>query len=98
VTTGLSLVNILRPPSPSTKIMIKVLPPDRIPVADPNQLGDRCSTRYRDLMTHGYVVQSRWKLNDPPDMDMALDSIVPESLDWRHIDEGPECVSIMLFV
>ena len=28
----------------------------------------------------------------PPlaDMDMALDNIVPESLNWRHTDEGPE--------
>ncbi|KAH9950497.1 hypothetical protein B0H21DRAFT_776735 [Amylocystis lapponica] len=24
------------------------------------------------------------------DMDMALDKIVPESLDWLHTDEGPE--------
>lgn len=24
------------------------------------------------------------------DMDMALDNIVPESLNWRHTDEGPE--------
>ncbi|EDR15628.1 uncharacterized protein LACBIDRAFT_243327 [Laccaria bicolor S238N-H82] len=24
------------------------------------------------------------------DMDMALDTIVPESLDWRHTDEGPD--------
>ncbi|EIW86625.1 hypothetical protein CONPUDRAFT_115159 [Coniophora puteana RWD-64-598 SS2] len=24
------------------------------------------------------------------DMDMALDSIVPESLDWVHTDEGPD--------
>ncbi|KAH8835152.1 hypothetical protein DL96DRAFT_27397 [Flagelloscypha sp. PMI_526] len=24
------------------------------------------------------------------DMDMALDSIVPESLAWRHTDEGPD--------
>ncbi|KAF8974015.1 hypothetical protein BDZ97DRAFT_1778003 [Flammula alnicola] len=24
------------------------------------------------------------------DMDMALDNIVPESLSWRHTDEGPE--------
>lgn len=24
------------------------------------------------------------------DMDMALDTIVPESLDWLHTDEGPE--------
>lgn len=24
------------------------------------------------------------------DMDMALDSIVPESLPWRHTDEGPD--------
>ena len=26
----------------------------------------------------------------PLDMDMALDNIVPESLSWRHTDEGPE--------
>lgn len=24
------------------------------------------------------------------DMDMALDTIVPESLNWRHTDEGPD--------
>lgn len=24
------------------------------------------------------------------DMDMALDNVVPESLDWKHTDEGPE--------
>jgi len=24
------------------------------------------------------------------DMDMALDNIVPEALDWRHTDEGPD--------
>ncbi|KAK7694815.1 hypothetical protein QCA50_002003 [Cerrena zonata] len=24
------------------------------------------------------------------DMDMALDNIVPESLDWLHTDEGPD--------
>jgi hypothetical protein len=24
------------------------------------------------------------------DMDMALDNIVPETLDWQHTDEGPE--------
>lgn len=24
------------------------------------------------------------------DMDMALDNIVPEDLNWRHTDEGPE--------
>jgi len=23
---------------------------------------------------------------------MALDHVVPESLDWKHTDEGPECV------
>lgn len=27
-------------------------------------------------------------------MDMALDHVVPESLDWLHTDEGPECVSL----
>ncbi|TIB70577.1 hypothetical protein E3Q23_01814 [Wallemia mellicola] len=24
------------------------------------------------------------------DMDMALDRVVPESLPWEHVDEGPE--------
>ncbi|KAF8237760.1 hypothetical protein L208DRAFT_1388678 [Tricholoma matsutake] len=24
------------------------------------------------------------------DMDMALDNVVPESLNWRHTDEGPD--------
>jgi hypothetical protein len=24
------------------------------------------------------------------DMDMAMDAIVPEDLNWRHTDEGPE--------
>ncbi|PAV22366.1 hypothetical protein PNOK_0232300 [Pyrrhoderma noxium] len=24
------------------------------------------------------------------DMDMALDKIVPESLNWQHVDEGPD--------
>ncbi|CCA67448.1 hypothetical protein PIIN_01279 [Serendipita indica DSM 11827] len=24
------------------------------------------------------------------DMDMALDTIVPESLEWTHVDEGPD--------
>ncbi|KAH9937081.1 uncharacterized protein B0H18DRAFT_1081364 [Fomitopsis serialis] len=28
--------------------------------------------------------------NYDPDMDMALDKIVPESLDWVHTDEGHE--------
>ncbi|KAJ7837529.1 hypothetical protein B0H14DRAFT_2791043 [Mycena olivaceomarginata] len=28
--------------------------------------------------------------NYDPDMDMALDHIVPEKLEWLHTDEGPE--------
>ncbi|KAJ3813763.1 hypothetical protein F5876DRAFT_86896 [Lentinula aff. lateritia] len=28
--------------------------------------------------------------NWDPDMDMALDCVVPESLDWLHTDEGPD--------
>jgi thiamine phosphate synthase YjbQ (UPF0047 family) len=28
------------------------------------------------------------------DMDMALDKIVPETLEWLHTDEGPECVHL----
>jgi hypothetical protein len=30
-------------------------------------------------------------------MDMALDSVVPESLNWLHTDEGPE-YAIGLFI
>jgi thiamine phosphate synthase YjbQ (UPF0047 family) len=30
------------------------------------------------------------QLRVPQDMDMALDNIVPETLNWRHTDEGPE--------
>ena len=26
-------------------------------------------------------------------MDMALDNIVPETLEWLHTDEGPEYVA-----
>ncbi|KAJ3788023.1 hypothetical protein GGU10DRAFT_263769 [Lentinula aff. detonsa] len=33
-----------------------------------------------------------WVIID--DMDMALDRIVPESLDWLHTDEGPEYYDI----
>ena len=29
-------------------------------------------------------------LTVPQDMDMALDNIVPETLDWQHTDEGSE--------
>ncbi|KAI0271383.1 hypothetical protein BC834DRAFT_818750 [Gloeopeniophorella convolvens] len=29
------------------------------------------------------------------DMDMALDNIVPESLNWRHTDEGPDTVVVV---
>ena len=28
--------------------------------------------------------------SDCADMDMALDNIVPETLDWLHTDGGPE--------
>ncbi|KAL1697303.1 hypothetical protein GGG16DRAFT_83762 [Schizophyllum commune] len=28
--------------------------------------------------------------NYDPDMDMALDHVVPESLNWEHTDEGPD--------
>ncbi|KAI0660468.1 hypothetical protein C8Q70DRAFT_1044439 [Cubamyces menziesii] len=28
--------------------------------------------------------------NFDKDMDMALDNIVPENLDWKHTDEGPD--------
>lgn len=31
-------------------------------------------------------------------MDMALDTIVPESLPWEHTDEGPEYVLTLNFL
>jgi secondary thiamine-phosphate synthase enzyme len=30
------------------------------------------------------------------DMDMALDNIVPETLGWRHTDEGPDDSYVLL--
>ncbi len=30
------------------------------------------------------------------DMDMALDHVVPESLNWLHTDEGPESVHFIM--
>ncbi|PPQ88669.1 hypothetical protein CVT25_010245 [Psilocybe cyanescens] len=32
--------------------------------------------------------------NYDSDMDMALDHLVPESLNWRHTDEGPEWIFV----
>lgn len=35
--------------------------------------------------------QSYWlATTNQLDMDMALDTIVPENLNWLHTDEGPE--------
>ncbi|KAF8640797.1 hypothetical protein AX17_000446 [Amanita inopinata Kibby_2008] len=36
------------------------------------------------------TVNENWDIDVRRDMDMALDNIVPESLDWRHTDEGPD--------
>ncbi|KAF8730476.1 hypothetical protein AX14_005529 [Amanita brunnescens Koide BX004] len=36
------------------------------------------------------TVNENWDIDVRRDMDMALDSIVPESLNWRHTDEGPD--------
>jgi hypothetical protein len=30
------------------------------------------------------------QLFSAPDMDMAMDKVVPETLNWKHLDEGPE--------
>ncbi|KAF9511694.1 hypothetical protein BS47DRAFT_1146686 [Hydnum rufescens UP504] len=30
------------------------------------------------------------QLSSTPDMDMAMDRVVPESLNWKHVDEGPD--------
>lgn len=49
----------------------------------------------------GYSIQSTDITKDSPvhiDMDMALDNIVPESLNWLHTDEGPEYVHLDLSV
>ncbi|KAF8642319.1 hypothetical protein AX16_009589 [Volvariella volvacea WC 439] len=36
------------------------------------------------------TVNENWDRDVRRDMDMALDNIVPESLAWRHTDEGPD--------
>ncbi|KIP11423.1 hypothetical protein PHLGIDRAFT_27908 [Phlebiopsis gigantea 11061_1 CR5-6] len=36
------------------------------------------------------TVNENWDSDVRKDMDMALDNIVPESLAWRHTDEGPD--------
>lgn len=46
----------------------------------------RCPQRCERVRCHTKMVV----LKSLQDMDMALDTIVPESLDWQHTDEGPE--------
>lgn len=46
----------------------------------------RCTQRYGVTYSHPRLFV-KWA---PVDMDMALDTIVPESLNWKHTDEGPE--------
>ncbi|GAW07983.1 hypothetical protein LENED_010017 [Lentinula edodes] len=36
------------------------------------------------------TLNENWDPDVRKDMDMALDCVVPESLDWLHTDEGPE--------
>ncbi|KAF9069140.1 hypothetical protein BDP27DRAFT_749323 [Rhodocollybia butyracea] len=36
------------------------------------------------------TINENWDPDVRRDMDMALDSVVPESLNWRHTDEGPD--------
>ncbi|KAJ3514373.1 hypothetical protein NLJ89_g2412 [Agrocybe chaxingu] len=38
----------------------------------------------------GLTVNENYDKDVRRDMDMALDTIVPESLNWRHTDEGPD--------
>ena len=41
----------------------------------------------------GYLVLAQLHILYILDMDMALDTIVPETLEWRHTDEGREYVA-----
>ncbi|KAJ4489353.1 hypothetical protein C8J55DRAFT_504931 [Lentinula edodes] len=36
------------------------------------------------------TLNENWDPDVRRDMDMALDCVVPESLDWLHTDEGPD--------
>ncbi|PFH54564.1 hypothetical protein AMATHDRAFT_185203 [Amanita thiersii Skay4041] len=36
------------------------------------------------------TVNENYDIDVRRDMDMALDKVVPEDLDWQHIDEGPD--------
>lgn len=36
------------------------------------------------------TVNENWDIDVRRDMDMALDKIVPEDLEWKHTDEGPD--------
>ncbi|GAW07984.1 hypothetical protein LENED_010016 [Lentinula edodes] len=36
------------------------------------------------------TLNENWDPDVRKDMDMALDCVVPESLDWLHTDEGPD--------
>ncbi|KAI1793942.1 hypothetical protein LXA43DRAFT_999015, partial [Ganoderma leucocontextum] len=38
----------------------------------------------------GLTINENFDSDVRRDMDMALDNIVPESLNWRHTDEGPD--------
>ncbi|KAF8328139.1 uncharacterized protein EI90DRAFT_2974581 [Cantharellus anzutake] len=38
----------------------------------------------------GLTLNENWDSDVRIDMDMALDNIVPETLNWRHVDEGPD--------
>ena len=38
----------------------------------------------------GLTINENYDSDVRKDMDMALDTIVPESLPWKHVDEGPD--------
>jgi len=38
----------------------------------------------------GLTINENYDPDVQRDMDMALDNVVPESLNWRHVDEGPD--------
>lgn len=61
---------------------------------DPQNGSDRWVCVYPNSTVAGLL--SIWQ--QLTDMDMALDTIVPESLPWEHTDEGPEYVLTLNFL
>jgi hypothetical protein len=56
-----------------------------------------CWQMYDEVILMKSAVNSTLIESHRPDMDMALDKIVPEGLNWLHTDEGPEFVFCFTF-